>query len=124
MLMFKEASGEAAELIATQGGTSDINLAAYALRARSGALGVCLINKDLFRPARVHVDVGRRFGVASILRLAASSAEATTGVTLGGAAVDDFGGWLPTVVESIRPQTTMVVDVPVASAALLSCGSS
>ena len=124
MLMFKEACGVAAELIAIQGGTSDINLAAYALRAQSGALRVCLINKDLARPARVHVDVGRRFDVASILRLAASSAEATTGVTLGGAAVDDFGGWAPTVVESIRPQTTMAVDVPVASAALLSCGSS
>jgi hypothetical protein len=72
----------------------------------------------------VHVDVGRRFDVASILRLAASSAEATTGVTLGGAAVDDFGGWVPTEVESIRPQTTMAVNVPVASAAVLSCGSS
>ena len=34
-----------------------------------------------------------------------------------------FGGWAPTVVESIRPQTTMVVDA-CASAALLSCGSS
>jgi hypothetical protein len=123
MLMFKEASGEAAELVPTQGGTNDINLAAYAVRSGSDALRVCLINKDLSRPAHVHINVGRRFAVASILRLAASSAYATTGVTLGGAAVDDFGGWTPVVLQSITPETTIEVEVPAASAALLLCSA-
>jgi hypothetical protein len=128
MLMFKEACGEAAELVPTQGApssgsASDINLAAYAVRSRNGALRVCLINKDLSKPAQVHIDVGRQFAAASILRLAASSADAATGVTLGGAIVDDFGGWAPTAIETIRPEPTIAVEVPVASAALLSCSN-
>jgi hypothetical protein len=78
--MFREACAEAAEIVPTQGspssggpspGTSDINLAAYAVRSRNGALRVCLINKDLFRSAQVRINVGRRFAAASILRLAA-----------------------------------------------------
>jgi hypothetical protein len=89
-----------------------------------GALRVCLIHKDLSRSARVHINVGRRFAVASILRLTASSEDATTGVTLGGAAVDDFGGWAPNLLESIRPETMIAVEVPVASAALLLCSNS
>ena len=123
MLMFKEACGEAAELVPTQYDASGINLAAYAVRSRDGSLRVCLINKDLSRPAQVRIDVGRRFANASILRLAASSVDATTGVTLGGTTVDDFGGWSPVVLEPIRPGTMIAVEVPVTSAALLSCSS-
>jgi hypothetical protein len=123
MLMFKQACGEGAEVVPTQGDTSGVNLAAYAVRSRNGALRVCLINKDLSRPAHVQVDVGRRFAAVSVLRLAAGSAEATAGVTLGGAAVDDFGGWAPTVLEPIGPETMIAVDVPVASAALLLCSN-
>jgi hypothetical protein len=121
MLMFKQACEETAELVRTQGDTRGVNLAAYAVRSRNGSLRVCLVNKDLSRPAQVHIDVGRRFATASILRLTANSADATKGVTLGGAAIDDFGGWAPTVVETIRPEPTIAVEVPVASAVLLSC---
>ena len=123
MLMFKQACGEAADLVPTQGSTRDINLTAYAVRSRDGSLRVCVINKDLSRPARVHVDAGRRFATASILRLAATSADATEGVTLGGAIVDDFGGWAPAMLEVVQPEPTIAVEVPVASAALLSFGN-
>jgi len=44
-------------------------------------------------------------------------------VTLGGTAVDDLGGWAPVVLEPIRPDTMIVVEVPVTSAALLLCSS-
>jgi len=41
-------------------------------------------------------------------------------VTLGGAVVDDFGRWVPIVHESAdRVGDDIVVDVPVASAALV-----
>jgi hypothetical protein len=133
MLMFREACAEAAEIVPTRGGpssagpppsgTSDVNLAAYAVRSRNGALRVCLINKDLFQSAQVRINVGRRFSAASILRLAAGWVDATTGVTLGGAAVDDFGNWAPTALEAIRPETMITVEVPVTSAALLLCGN-
>ena len=33
----------------------------------------------------------------------------------------DFGRWTPAVVEAIQPEPTIAVEVPVASAALLSC---
>jgi hypothetical protein len=123
MLMFKEACREATGLVPTRAGSSEFGLAAYAVRSRNGGLRVCLINKDLSRPAQVHVDVGRRFAAASVLRLAASSADATTGMTLAGAAVDEFGRWAPTVLEAIRPETVIAVEMPAASAALLSCGN-
>jgi hypothetical protein len=123
MLMFKEACRETAELVPTQCDASGINLAAYAVRSRDGFLRVCLINKDLSRSARVRIDVGRRFANASILRLSAGSVDVTTGVTLGGTAVDDFGGWAPVVLEPIRPDTVIEVEVPVTSAALLLCSS-
>lgn len=121
MLMFKEAVSGGAAPVPTQAGATDVNVAAYAMRAHEDSLRLCLINKDLSKDTRVRIDAGRRFRAASITRLTASAVDATTGVMLGGAAVDDFGGWTPKPPETLRPDPDMVVDVPTASAALVSC---
>jgi hypothetical protein len=99
-------------------------LAAFAIRAEDGSLRVCLINRDFTRGARVRIDPGRSFGVASITRLVGPAADATAGITLGGARVDDFGHWAPAPGETAHVAAREVaVDVPAASAALVTLRS-
>ena len=96
-------------------------LAAFAVRAMDGGLRVCLINTDFTRDVRVTIDPGRRFAVASVLRLSGPVVDATAGVTLGGGRVDDFGRWAPVTAEAVPSAAReYAVDVPAASAALVS----
>jgi hypothetical protein len=96
-------------------------LKAFAVRASEGTLRVCLINRNVARDERVAIDPGRKFTIASTLRLAGPAIGATAGVTLGGASVDDFGRWAPPMSEEVRlTDHEIIVDVPAASAALAS----
>jgi hypothetical protein len=55
-----------------------------------------------------------------VSRLAAPALDATAGVRLGGAAVDDYGGWVPAAREAVQfDGGAVVLDVPGASAALV-----
>ena len=121
MLMFKEAVSGGGAPVPTQIGAADVNLAAYAVRARDGTLRVCLMNKDLAKSVRVSIDAGRTLRAASVTRLTADDVSATTGVALGGASVDDFGGWMPKTSEILRPEPDISVNVPAISAALVTC---
>jgi hypothetical protein len=102
--------------------TTDLRaLAAFAVRVPEGGLRVCLINKDFARGARVRIDAGRSFGGASVTRLAGPVADATSGITLGGASVDDFGRWVPGTGEAAPAAGgEIAVHVPAMSAALVS----
>ena len=94
---------------------------AFAVRAPEGMLRVCLINQNVARHERVAIDPGRKFEIASMLRLAGPAIGSTAGVTLGGASVDDFGRWAPPMSEEVRlTDREIIVDVPAASAALVS----
>ena len=100
-------------------GTSDLK--AFAVRAPEGTLRVCLINKDFRRDARVTIDPGRNFVASSVMRLEGPSADANTGITLGGASVDEFGAWAPVTSEVAHlSDREIIVDVPAASAAVVS----
>jgi hypothetical protein len=97
------------------------DLKAFVVRAPEGSLQVCLINKDDRRGARVKIDPGRSFAAASVMRLCGPAVAATTGVTLGGASIDEFGAWSPATTQMLRsPGRAITVDVPAASAALVS----
>ncbi|HLN07947.1 MAG TPA: glycosyl hydrolase family 79 C-terminal domain-containing protein, partial [Xanthobacteraceae bacterium] len=64
-----------------------------------------------------------RFAAASVLRLTGPALDATTGVTLGGVAIDDLGRWVPIDHEiAERLADDIVVGVPAASAALVALG--
>jgi Glycosyl hydrolase family 79 C-terminal beta domain len=107
------------EQIAVSCDAGGINLTAYATRERSGALILTVINKDLARDAAVEVT-GIPSTHARVMRLSAPSLTATSGVTLGGAAVDGDGKWSggkrdPVVTAGGRAR----VDVPAGSAALI-----
>ncbi|HEY6996211.1 MAG TPA: glycosyl hydrolase family 79 C-terminal domain-containing protein [Xanthobacteraceae bacterium] len=119
MLMFAQAARGA--LVPARLAPDIGELAAFAVRAPEGSLRVCLINADFVRGARVRIDPGRRFAVASVMRLSGPSADATAGVTLGGAGVDDFGRWAPATGELAHATAReLAVDVPAASAAVVS----
>jgi len=97
------------------------DLKAFTVRAPDGTLRVCLINQNIMRDHRVAVDPGRKFTVASMLRLSGPAIDATVGVTLGGASVDEFGGWAPPMHEEVQlTGHEIIVHVPAASAALVS----
>jgi hypothetical protein len=119
MLMFAQATGGAlvpAHLVPDASG-----LKAFAVRAPEGTLRVCLINRNVARDDRVAIDPGRKFTVASMLRLTGRAIDATAGVTLGGVSVDDFGRWAPVLNEKkYLTGREILIDMPAASAALLS----
>jgi hypothetical protein len=120
MLMFAQAARGA--LVPARLASDTHALAAFAVRALDGSLRVCLINKDFVRGARVRIDAGRSFAAASVMRLVGPSVDATSGITLGSAGVDDFGRWAPVVHDESRATAMgeMVVQLPAASAALVS----
>ena len=66
------------------------------------------------------INPGRKFTAASRLRLAGPAIDAA-GVTLGGASVDEFGRCAPAMNEEVLlTGDDIIVDVPAASAALVS----
>jgi hypothetical protein len=119
MLMFAQAARGA--LVPMRLATDMHALASFAVRSLEGGLRVCLINKDLARGVRVRIDARRSFAASSVMRLVGSSADATSGITLGGASVDDFGRWVPVAVEAAHAAGgEIAIDMPAASAALVS----
>jgi hypothetical protein len=96
-------------------------LKAFAVKAPEGTLRICLINQNITRDERVAINPGRKFTVASMLRLAGSAIDAIDGLTLGGASVDEFGRWAPLMHEELHlTGHEIVVDLSAASAALVS----
>jgi hypothetical protein len=118
MLLFSQA---ARGVLVEVGLSREGDLKAFAARAPDGGLRVCVINKEFSRTARVRIDPGRRFAGASVMRLLGPAMDATTGVTLGGMSVDEFGAWAPAADEPAQfADRAIIVDVPAASAALVS----
>jgi Glycosyl hydrolase family 79 C-terminal beta domain len=94
---------------------------AFAVRDPEENLRLCLINKDFRRSAHVTIDAGRTFAAGSLMRLIGPAADASAGITLGGASVDEFGTWAPANTEVVRPSgRELSVDVPASSAVLIS----
>ncbi len=116
MLMFAQAPGDLVPARLESGGAT---LAAYAVRAADGVLRLVVINKDIWA-ASVRIEPGRRFAKGEVSRLAAPALDATVGVRFGGAAVDDYGGWMPVAREGARFEDgAIMLDLPGASAALV-----
>jgi hypothetical protein len=121
ILMFAQAARGA--LVPARLASDSSDLKAFAVRAPEGTLRVCLINKNFNRGAHVRIDAGRDFTVSSVMRLEGPAPDATAGITLGGARVDEFGRWAPATGEVAYPANREVtVDVPAASAALVVMG--
>ena len=119
MLMFVQAARGALVPAHLAPDTSDLKV--FAVRAPEGTLRICLINQNMTRDQRVAINPGRKFTVASMLRLAGPAIDATAGVTLGGASVDELGTWAPLMHEEVHlTGHEIVVDLSAASSALVS----
>jgi hypothetical protein len=95
-------------------------LTAYALRTESGWLKAAVFNKNQDRAVRLTIEAGQRVTRATALSLTAPAIDATTGVTLGGAAVGLSGTWSASE-ESPLPAArgAVLIDLPAASGALI-----
>jgi hypothetical protein len=118
MLMFAQAGRGV--LVPARVDAGPAGLSAFAVRGDDGSLRICLINKDSRGAIRARIAPGRRFSTASVLRLTGPAIDATQGVTLGGAIVDDAGRWASTLRETVdQSEGDLLLDVPAASAALV-----
>ena len=74
---------------------SAANVAAHAVRTKSGQLRVSILNKDLKKVVKVRVHLARAFTTAQIGLLASPSPTAATNITLAGSSVRRNGTWAP-----------------------------
>jgi hypothetical protein len=115
LLAFAQAGkGEQIAVTTSPGG---INLTAYATR-QPGAVILTVINKDVSRDAAVEVT-GTASKTAGVVRLTGPGLAATSGATLGGGAIAADGSWAgsSTAVPILGGRARL--DVPAASAALV-----
>lgn len=122
LLMFAQAAPAGSRLLPLTGTQTGAGLKAWATRGPDGRIRIVAINKDLRRGHVLTVRVPGAAGPASLERLEAPSAGASTGTTLGGWS---FGNSTRTGVPAPRAGVLearggrFVVALPRASAALL-----
>ncbi len=127
-LMFTQAAPAGSRLLRVVSRSSQGPLRAWATRGRDHDIRVLLINDSLAHSALAVVRPPIVPGPAALERLRASSAYATSGVTLGGRTfgrASSTGVLAPPVPQSVTPHAgTYSVTLPAGSAALLTLGSS
>jgi len=121
LLMFAQGAPAGSRLL--HASSADKAVRAWATRARDGTIRITLINDDQAAAHRLAVGVPGAHGAASLERLLAPSAGATTGVTLGGQSLfQTTSGRLagPLRMTRIAPKAgNYQLSLPPASAALL-----
>ncbi len=107
-------------MLRTSGVPTALNFSAYAVASAGGAMTVVLNNKDPATTVHATVDLGLAVASANVVFLRGPSLDATTGVTLAGASISQDGGFVPNPPTALPTSgTTFIVDVPPASAALV-----
>jgi hypothetical protein len=107
MLAFANAMSGCHEALPIEFDTWGVNLTAYALGTGGKPRSVILVNRE--RTRDIPIDLaGLGLGSVAALRLTAPSAESTTGITLGGAAVDTNGHWKARTNEHVSGSNVMV----------------
>lgn len=118
MLLFAVAGQ--GRLVKTElGGEADGSVSAYGLRSDDDELKVVILNRNLDEDASLTIDApGTK--KATVMRLTAPRADETTDVTFGGSVVGNYGGWSPTVAESLAVRRgALALHMPKASGALV-----
>jgi hypothetical protein len=119
MLLFAQAgAGQLVGSLLSEAQPDDA-IAAYSLKTASG-LKTVLFNKHPDATATIAIDPGQRTGSAKVLQLSAPRLDATSGATLGNAAVDAHADWAATSQPVLaRKRGLYTIDLPAASAALI-----
>jgi hypothetical protein len=109
------------KMLKVTGDPTTVNFSAYAIGTGGTTSSVVLSNKDASMTVHAVVDVGSKITSVGATRLAGPSLGATTGVTLGGVAIGADGTFTPGAPEPVwTAGTTFQLDIPPASAALVS----
>jgi uncharacterized protein (TIGR03437 family) len=121
LLMFRAAAR--GRLVPLTLAANGVNLTAYGALDDDGTLRVMVINKDTAQNAAVTITPGP-YTTALAMRLAAPAVDSTTGITMGGEAVQTDGSWLPAQLESASLlHGAYSTTVPMTSALLVSFGN-
>lgn len=115
MLAFTQFAG--GERLAVDYDTQGLNTTVSAAR-RDSEVSVAIINKGS-RAAHAKILPGQKFERATALRLTGPSIESTTGVALGGSAVDAAGRWRAAKFEPLAYKSGYGLDVSAGSAAIV-----
>jgi hypothetical protein len=119
MLMFALAGAGQLVENALSNPQPDDAVAAYSLKTDSGLKSI-VFNKNPGSRVRLTIDPGQRAHRATLLQLSAPDLDSTSGVTLGGEAVNAHGHWSASGARNIEPrQGVFSADLPPASAALI-----
>lgn len=118
MLAFSQASR--GTMVAVEYDRAGMNLKAYAVKDVLDRLFITMINKEPSKDVLLSVEVPRKSGRGSLMRMIAPSVDSKSGVTLGGSMVSASGEWVPAREERIQMgQGVFRVYVQAASAAIL-----
>jgi len=115
MLAFAAAFAGCQQISPLEAEDLNSSVSAYALGSGGTPRCVVAVNTDPLKPASVSATA-LEFPRARLLRLLAAAGSSTSGVTLGGAAVDASGRWQPITKERVRYRHFFV---PAMSAAIL-----
>ena len=78
---------------------STLNISAHAVVGNDGSLKLILINKEPSKSAQVQINTTRSYSQATVVRLAAPSVTAPTGITLAGNPITFTKAWSPSTGE-------------------------
>ena len=121
LLMF-HAAGRG-RLVPLDVSAGSVNLTAYAALDPDGGLHLVAINKDLTQNATLTITPGAGYQWALAMRLNGTAVDSVTGTTLGGAAVQSDGSWLPATLESARlAGANLITPLSAGSAILINFG--
>jgi hypothetical protein len=100
--------------------SGDLNVSAYAVAAAGGGTNIVVVSKDASNGIHATIDVGEPITSAGVTYLQGPALDATSGITLGAAAIDPSGGFSPSgPIPLTASGNSVTVDVPAASAALI-----
>jgi hypothetical protein len=101
--------------------TNGLNVSAYAVGAADGSTNIVVVSKDASNGVHATIDVGTAISAAGVTYLQGPALDATSGLTIGGVGIDPSGSYSPSTgpIPLAVSGTTVTVDVPAASAALI-----
>jgi hypothetical protein len=118
------AEGCRGERVAASYDAGEVDLTAYATVDAHGSPTVVIVNKDEGTDADIRIvakSIAAKYeaGNARVMRLSAPSRDSRTGVTLGGAAVEQDGRWHGRFENARVSDGICRVHIPTASAAIV-----
>ena len=120
LLLYHYATQAGGSMVSTTPPSPSANVTAYSVLGADGHLRLTIINKDQALSATVNINTTRSYSSATALSLLAPSINATSGITLGGAAIASDGTWTPTTPTSVPVSgANSSITVPAGSAVVI-----